>query len=140
MGIIVEYIDLERQRRQLLSRLVVYYKKFMKIKEEPISISVRLSEELAKVKEKRRSMKLEQCFRTVLSELPDGVVVKDIDVMFNPAYQVDVLRIIVNVRKEKNFSVVWPGECRDGKLIYAEEGYPDYKVYNVADYDVACII
>ena len=27
----------------------------------------------------------------------------------------------------------------DGKLIYAEEGYPDYKVYEIANYDITCV-
>ena len=27
----------------------------------------------------------------------------------------------------------------DGKLVYAEEGYPDYKVYEIANYDITCV-
>ena len=69
----------------------------------------------------------------------DGVTIKDIDVMFNPDYKVDVLKILIATRKRKNYSVIWPGKFEDGKLIYGEEGYPDYKVFNIADYDITCV-
>lgn len=84
-------------------------------------------------------MKLEQIFNTVLDRYPDGVTIKDIDVLFNPAYKVDVLKILISARKRKQYSVVWPGKFEDGKLIYGEEGYADYKVFNIADYDIAFI-
>ena len=51
----------------------------------------------------------------------DGVVIKDFDVMFNPEYKVDVLKIMVDACKRKPFSIIWPGKCEDGKLFYMEE-------------------
>ena len=42
--------------------------------------------------------------------------------------------------RKKLFRVIWHGTYIDGKLIYAEEGYLDYKVYNICDYDITCII
>jgi hypothetical protein len=68
------------------------------------------------------------------------VIIKDIDVMFNPDYKVDVLKILIAARKRKRYSVIWPGRFENGKLIYSEEGYADYKTYNLADYDVTCVI
>ena len=44
------------------------------------------------------------------------------------------------VCKKKPFRVIWPGRYEDGKLYYAEEGYRDYKTYDVANYDVTVII
>ena len=52
----------------------------------------------------------------------------------------DVLKILIEARKRKKYSVIWPGRFEDGKLIYAEEGYPDYKVYEIANYDITCVI
>ena len=76
----------------------------------------------------------------VLNSLPDDVVIKDFDVMFNPDYKVDVLRIMTVTCKKKPFSIIWPGKYEDGKLFYAEDGYPDFKVFSVEDYDVTCIV
>ena len=122
----------------MLSRLLVYMKAIQK-KLEPKSVSKDLAEGLLACKPNRRSMKLEQIFNAVLDKYPDGVTIKDIDVMFNPDYKVDVLKILIAARKRKRYSVIWPGRFEDGKLVYAEEGYPDYKVFSIADYDITFV-
>ncbi len=137
MGTVIEHENLPDQ--SMLSRLIIYYKRLQQIK-EPRSVSKPMAEELLKCKPNRRSMKLGQIFNTVLDQYPEGVVIKDIDVMFNPEYQVDVLKILSEARKRKRYSVVWPGRFEDGKLIYSEEGYPDYKVFNIDNYDITCVI
>lgn len=136
MGNVVEYSKITDER--LLSRLMVYKKAVMKLQEAK-SISKELADSLLACRPNRRSMKLEQIFNTVLDRYPDGVTIKDIDVLFNPAYKVDVLKILISARKRKRYSVVWPGKFEDGRLIYGEEGYADYKVFNIADYDITFI-
>lgn len=136
MGIVLEpgqIID-----ENLFSRLVVYKKKIIELQKSK-SISKELADSLLACRPNRRSMKLEQIFNTVLDRYPDGVTIKDIDVLFNPAYKVDVLKILISARKRKRYCVIWPGEFEDGKLIYGEEGYADYKVFNIADYDIKFI-
>lgn len=137
MGTIIEVHQVSDEQA-MLSRLLVYFKAFQKMA-EPKSVGKELADELLACKPNRRSMKLEQIFNTVLDRYPDGVTIKDIDVMFNPDYKVDVLKILIAARKRKRYSVIWPGRLEDGKLIYGEEGYPDYKVYKIADYDITCV-
>lgn len=138
MGTIIEFHQVSDEQA-MLNRLLVYFKAFQKMA-EPRSVSKELAEGLLACKENRRSMKLEQIFNSVLDRYPDGVTIKDIDVLFNPDYKVDVLKILIAARKRKRYCVIWPGRFEDGKLIYAEEGYPDYKVYEIANYDITCVI
>ena len=107
---------------------------------EPESVSKPLAEALLACKPNRRSMKLGQIFNSVLDKYPDGVIIKDIDVMFNPDYKVDVLKLLIAVNKHKPFNLIWPGRIENGKLIYSEEIYPDYRVFDVKDYDVLVIV
>lgn len=137
MGTIIELHQVPDEQA-MLTRLLVYLRAFQKMM-KPKSVSKELADGLLACKENRRSMKLEQIFNVVLDKYPDGVTIKDIDVMFNPDYKVDVLKILIATRKRKNYSVIWPGKFEDGKLIYGEEGYPDYKVFNIADYDITCV-
>lgn len=137
MGTVIEYHQVPDEEARM-SRLLVYFNALKKMI-EPQSVGKELADELLKCKPNRRSMKLEQIFNAVLDRYPDGVTIKDIDVMFNPEYQVDVLKILIAARKRKRYSVIWPGRYEDGKLIYAEEGYPDYKVYEIANYDITCV-
>ena len=83
------------------SRLLMYLEWALE-KSEPKSISKELADELLACPESKRSIKLEQIFNTVLDRYPDGVTIKDIDVMFNPEYQVDVLKILIAARKRKH--------------------------------------
>ena len=137
MGTIIDFQQaLDENTR--LSRLLLYSKKVQKML-EPKSISKELADELLAYKPNRRSMKMEQIFNTVLDRYPDGVTIKDIDVMFNPEYKVDVLKILIAARKRKRYNVIWPGWLEDEKLVYGEEGYPDYKVYRIADCDITCV-
>ena len=137
MGTVIEYHQVPNEEA-MLSRLLVYYEALQKMM-EPKSVSKELADGLLACKPNRRSMKLEQIFNSVLDKYPDGVTIKDIDVMFNPEYKVDVLKILIAARKRKRYSVIWPGRLEDGKLIYAGEGYLDYKVFNIADYDITCV-
>lgn len=45
-----------------------------------------MADELLVCKPDRQSMKLEQIFNSVLDKYPNGVTIKDIDVLFNPDY------------------------------------------------------
>ena len=110
------------------------------VTESAIPINHTLAEKLSALKPKRRTMRLATCFEDILKTLPDNAVIKDFDVMFNPEYKVDVLKIMVDACKRKPFSIIWPGKCEDGKLFYAEDGYSDFKTFSVEDYDVTCII
>lgn len=108
--------------------------------ESAISINYTLAEKLFALKPKRRTIQLAICFEEILKMLPDNTVIKDFDVMFNPEYKVDVLKIMIDACKRKPFSIIWPGKYEDGKLFYAEDGYPDFKAFRVEDYDITCIV
>lgn len=108
--------------------------------DQAISISKSLSEELLNVRPRMRSMQMEKCLLNVLNKLPEDPMIKDIDVMFNPAYAIDVLHVLTSAYKQKTFSLVWPGTYRNGFLVYAEEGYRDYKAFDIIDYDIVCMI
>ena len=140
MGVIIQAGTFSLEKQAGLLKPIIYCCPCRGLESEAISINLLLAEKLVKFQSNRRTMRLEQCFNQVLDTLHNGVLIKDFDVMFNPVYQVDLLRIMVVACKIKPFSIIWPGKCEDGKLFYAEEGYPDYKVFNIEDYDCTCIV
>lgn len=140
MGIVINRVSFASDQNSSLMKPIIYCGCFADTGQETESINIELAKELEALMPKRRTMQLEACFNRVLDGLPDNVVIKDFDVIFNPAYNVDVLKMLVVACKRKPFSVIWPGKYEDGKLFYAEEGYPDYKVFNIKNYDVTCVI
>lgn len=140
MGVIISNRDFLTIDKTGLMRPLIFCSPDKDLKDKAISLNVLLAERLVAVKPKRRTMRMEQCFQQVLNTLTEGVVIKDFDVMFNPEYEVDILRIMIAQYKIKPFDLIWPGKYQEGKLIYAEEGYSDYKVYEIDKYDVTCVI
>ena len=137
MGIILEARTLIYNQEML--RLLIYSKPEL-APADAFSVNKPLAEKLLKLKPTRRTMQLERCFNEVISALPSGAVIKDIDVMFNPDYKVDVMRILIAANKQKPIKVIWPGRYSDGKLYYSEEDLPDYKIFELSDYDIYCVV
>lgn len=139
MGVIITNRILSLKNQSGLPRLVIYCNPSKKLIEQAVSLNHTLAEVLIQYKPARRTLQVERCFQTALAKLPDGAVIKDFDVLFNPEYKIDVLKILIRNCKVKPFSVIWPGVLKDGKLLYAEVGYKDYKEYDVDAYDVTCV-
>ena len=140
MGKVINRVSFASAQRSGLLKPIIYCGDFADKGQDAESINIELAKELEALRPKRRTMQLEACFNRVLGGLPDNVVIQDFDVIFNPAYKVDVLKMLVAACKRKPFSVIWPGKYEDGKLFYAEVGYPDYKVFDINNYDVTCVI
>ena len=107
---------------------------------EAVSISKSVANELLHIKPRRRSFMIEQCLSRAVENYEDNVIVRDIDLLFNPEYQIDVLKILVSCCKKKPIRAVWPGTITDTELIYASDGYSDYKKYRLNDYDIICVV
>ena len=105
-----------------------------------ISINKHLAEKLIGISPRRRSLKIAKILSGILSMLPENVVIKDFDVLFNPDYDIDLLKILINIRREKSFEVIWPSVYDDEKLVYSEKEYKDYKVFSLSEYDITCIV
>ena len=140
MGKVIQARSMPSSGYAGLMKPIIYCAVDTTTEEKAVSINIELAKKLAELRPRRRTMRLESCFEEVLNSLPDEVVIKDFDVMFNPDYKVDVLKIMTATCKKKPFSIIWPGKFEDGKLFYAEDGYPDFKAFSVEDYDVTCII
>ncbi len=139
MGVVIKAWDLPALERSGMARLVIFCHPDEALEEQAVPINIEMAKKLSAVKPNRRTLRMEQCFQQVLDALPDDVIIKDFDVMFNPDYAVDVLQIICSAARTKPFRMIWPGRCEDGRLIYAEEGYRDYKVFEISKYDVTVV-
>lgn len=140
MGEIISTSEFSKLDKAHQNKLIIFCSLSIDEKNRAIDINNAVAEKIVKVKPERRTMKLEQCFLQVLGDLPKRSLIAGIDVMFNPCYSVDVLRLLIDVYKKEPFDLLWPGKCENGKLYYSEEKYSDYKTYSICDYDVTCVI
>jgi hypothetical protein len=140
MGNIIESRFFSFEKKAALLKPIIFCNQSKEIDDTAFSINILLAEKLIKIKSNRRTIRIEKCLRDVLDSLPAEVTIKDFDVLFNPDYQIDILKIMVTVCKMKPFNILWPGKYENGALVYAQEGFQDFKVFNIEDYDVTCII
>ena len=140
MGTIIPGRKFSKDNVSGLLKPIIYCCPYEGVADTAVPINLLLAEKLAGCRPNRRTIRIETFFSQILDQLPDGTVIKDFDVMFNPEYKVDVLKIMIVACKKKEFSIVWPGKYEDGKLFYAEDGYQDFKVFSVEEYDVTCIV
>lgn len=140
MGMIISARKFSKDNISGLLKPIIYCCPYDGVADMAVSINLLLAEKLAGCRQNRRTMRIEAFFNQILEQLPDGTVIKDFDVMFNPEYKVDVLKIMTVASKKKVFSVAWPGKYENGKLFYAENGYQDFKAFSVEEYDVTCIV
>ena len=105
-----------------------------------VSVGIPMAQMLIEMKANRRAQFMERCLLKILQTSPEHCLIRDFDLMFNPFYQIDVLKIMISACKIRPFSILWPGIYRSGKLIYANEGDLDYCVFNVQNYDITCVI
>ncbi len=140
MGRIIQYRLLQSENQTGLMRPVVYCDEKYCESLQQVSLNEKMAALLIKIKPERRTMRIERCFQEVLINIPENSCIRDFDVLFNPAYKIDVLQLLTVANRSKPFSVLWPGTVIDGKLVYAEDGYADYKEYDVEQYDITCVV
>ena len=140
MGRIIQYRLLQSENQTGMMRPVVYCDEKYCESLQQVSLNEKIAALLIKIKPERRTMRIERCFQEVLTNIPENSCIRDFDVLFNPAYKIDVLQLLTVANRSKSFSVLWPGTMADGKLVYAEDGYADYKEYDVEQYDITCVV
>ena len=139
MAELLKPIELSKTNPASLPQPIIYCESVLDT-EIGFSLNIPLAKMLMTIKPNRRTMRLEQCLMQVLKQLPADPVIRDIDVLFNPEYEADILWILASVGKNLPFRLLWPGKYEYGRLFYAEEGYRDYKAYDLNKYNVTCII
>jgi len=99
----------------------------------PLNIGSALGSRLAAIPQKQRPLQT----NTILRELADQHAVGDlllldnIELLFDRTLQLDPLDLLKRHAHARRVVAVWPGELRDGRLVYAEMGHPEHQDYGL---------
>lgn len=141
MGKVIHFSSYSPIKQEGILKPIIYCYTPPTIEDKALSLNQELSQELNNIQQNKRTIQLAHIFEKIIKNKPDDTVIKDFDVLFNPAYRIDIMKIMIAVCKIKPFSIIWPGGTyENGYLIYAEYGYPDFKRFHVKEYDITCII
>jgi len=103
------------------------------------SMNKLMAEALLELRPMQRTMQIGKCFGNLVVHLGEKPLIKDIDVMFNPDYKIDVINVLTTTYKKTPFTIIWSGDIDGNRLTYSEYGRPDYKTYSIEDYDIICV-
>ncbi len=99
-----------------------------------INISQALAKKLLSIPSARRSMRVQRCLTEILRRFDDEILWLDrIQLLFYPELKFDTVQFFQNASRNKTLLLAWEGTYKNNKLIYAEPGHPEYKVFSEID-------
>ena len=106
---------------------------------QEISLNRDLAAKLMKLPIEQRSQSIMEKTREILGQNHSGVIIRDFEILFDPSYHLDVLKMFCELARQFRIAVVWCGSFHENTLKFAEPGYSDYHSYHVDHYAVYCI-
>ena len=107
--------------------------------DETISLNIMLAQIIVKFNIDDRLEMVHQEAISILTKSTAPIILKDFEMLFDPRYNIDVLRLITEVSRKRKIIAIWPGVLDKDNLVYADAESPDYQVFNINNYDIICV-
>ena len=104
-----------------------------------LSVNSLLSKELIQYHQDERIEKVEDSFRSLIKPY-EYVLITDFEMLFDPRYKLNVLKLFCDIARFNKICVKWPGKYTDGNLTYAEIEDLDYHKYDCSMYQVHIVL
>ncbi len=92
-----------------------------------INVNLELSKRLLDLTRVQRSRQVERLLKEVIAGVPGDVVILDnIELLFDTALELEPLRLLQGVSRNRTIVATWNGSFNNGTLVYAEPGHPEY--------------
>lgn len=109
-------------------------KYYSEVNELPyINVNIYLSEKLMDVKPNRRPYKAVDLMNALGDRDLDTICLDYFEILFEPSLKLQPFDILKNLSRRKTVLVAWRYELKDGYLVYAQPGHPEYKKELIAD-------
>ena len=136
-------LDLVKRNRSLVV-ICMKYDEFLKHKEIKDLSIINLGLDLSLLLkdhpvESRNSKALDELTNIFARAQTEQILVKNLDILFNPEYKLNILNYFINLSRNKLIFIEWPGQLKGRILEYSEINYSDYQKYNIDDYKIALI-
>lgn len=106
---------------------------------EKISINQNLSKSLLEYTVDERKMHVVDEFSKLIEVTPDKIILINFEMLFNPAYKIDVLKLFIEISRKRKILVQWCGSFDGKSLIYSEPKLKDYSSFKITDYNITCV-
>ena len=105
-----------------------------------VNVSKELSEMLLPVPSEKRPEKLQGFLQEIIESREEEVLILDnIGILFFPEANLDPLRVLARLSKEKTLVAAWMGIYDGTTLTWSEPGLPDYRTFVMENLDYPII-
>lgn len=101
-----------------------------------LSLNASLARALLMFPPSERPVHVSDCFTALLERQTTRVLLTDFEMLFDPRYKLDVLKLLCGAARVRALVVAWPGSCEDGRLVYAEPNAPEHRIFQLQNYNV----
>ena len=81
----------------------------------------------------QRALRLPRVLDDLLGEHGSPVLLYHIELLFDPAFQQDTLRLVKHLSRRRTIVCAWNGEVEGGFLIYGERGHHEYQRHETGE-------
>ncbi|MBA3923416.1 MAG: BREX-3 system P-loop-containing protein BrxF [Nostocaceae cyanobacterium] len=97
-----------------------------------INVNLELSGLLLELTQKQRSLKAEGLLKQIIGNTDNEVIfLEHLEILFDASLQLDPLRCLQKLARDRTIVVVWSGDMENNHLIYASAEHPEYKSYPI---------
>ena len=118
-----------------------------------VNASLELARRMLELTERQRARRLAELLGDMVEEVfaegqeaasgsaPVGMVLLDnVEIMFDPAFQQNPLRLLQGLSRHRVVVAAWPGAVVEGQLTYAAPGHPEHRRYPVEDLSDSIVV
>lgn len=98
-----------------------------------ININLELSEKLLDLTAKKRALHLPKLLGEIADTEDLTLVLDNLEILFDKELKQNPLKLLQGLSRNRSVLASWDGLAEKGKLIYAEPGHPEYRIYNITD-------
>ena len=92
-----------------------------------VNVNLELSKRMLELTRAQRSRQVERLLKAVIAAVPGDVVVLDnLEMLFDTSLEVEPLRLLQVVSRNRTIVASWNGSYRAETLTYAEPGHPEF--------------
>jgi transcriptional regulator of acetoin/glycerol metabolism len=95
-----------------------------------VNVNLELSRALLDVPRAQRAVAAPRLLKEIVEAVPgDTVLLDNIEMLFAPDLQLDPLRALQQLARDRTVVTAWNGRTHAGRLLYAEPSHPEYRDY-----------
>lgn len=103
-------------------------------------VNKELSAKLLPLPREKRSAQVPGLLQELFDSREEPVIILDnIEILFLPELDMDPLKVLARLSRDKTLVVAWVGEYDGSLLSWSEPGRPGYRTYNMGEWDLPIV-